>query len=247
MKPFFSSLLLFLSFFHSCEKDSVTPNSPKNLKLIANYDLAVPEPSGLALDRNGNHLWTVSDRTNKVYKMTSTGDVIKILSYVGSDLEGITQNPFDAGLWIVEESARAIIHLDTTGNEIERFKITLTGQYNSGLEGITHSTKNDHLYVINEKFPCLLIELDKTCHIQRQFELNFVDDISGICYDNQKDLLWVVSDQSELAVTCDLAGNGLESYLLGLPQAEGIAVDAINNLIYIVSDSTEQLYVFSCP
>ena len=42
----------------------------------------------------------------------------------------------------------------------------------------------------------------------------------------------------------DITGNMLESYPINVDKAEGIAFDTVKNLVYIVSDSADSLFVY---
>jgi uncharacterized protein YjiK len=63
-------------------------------------------------------------------------------------------------------------------------------------------------------------------------------------YNEVEDELWIVSDQEKKVYRCDLSGNVLMSFLINVDKAEGIAIDSENNLIYIVSDSADMLYIY---
>jgi uncharacterized protein YjiK len=56
--------------------------------------------------------------------------------------------------------------------------------------------------------------------------------------------LWLLSDEDKLLIKSSLDGEFIEEYEIDIKQAEGVAVDDENNLIYIVSDKEEKLYVF---
>ena len=58
-----------------------------HLELEASYKIDVSEPSGLAINDSGTELYTVSDKTSRVYQLSLTGDVIKKYDFKGSNLE----------------------------------------------------------------------------------------------------------------------------------------------------------------
>ncbi len=217
-----------------------------DLELIASYGLTIPGPSGLSLNYNGTCLWVVSDQTGLVYQISLKGQTQRILAYKGKDLEGITQNPEDKTLWVAEERNREIVQIDTLGNELARYSIPVEQiNQNSGLEGITINSSNRHIFLLNEKDPGLLIELDTNKTILNQYELDLTDDYSGIFYEQYENALFIVSDASEIIIKCDITGNLLESYYLGIPKLEGISLDMSKKIVYLVSDSKEKLYLFS--
>ncbi len=57
--------------------------------------------------------------------------------------------------------------------------------------------------------------------------------------------LWIVSDQSKTINKCTLTGDLIDSYSIGVLQAEGIAI--AKDKIYVVSDAEEELYIFKKP
>jgi len=241
-------MLLLILELSGCDSEETPPVASKQLHLIASHALSVCEPSGLTMDINGNYLWTVSDSLNEIYKITLRGATVKTLECQAINLEGITQNPADATLYVIDENSSEVIHLDTLGNEIERFQLESSPDtpFNH-LEGIAFCPYNNHLYLLNEKYPRLLIEVDSSYIVLNQYELNFSEDCSGVTFDESNNRLWIVSDESQTVTVCDLDGRPVESYSIDVIKAEGIAIDPAGKLIYIVSDAEDKLYIFSMP
>ncbi|MFQ5651625.1 MAG: SdiA-regulated domain-containing protein [bacterium] len=219
-----------------------------SLNLIDTCSVAVPEPSGLVLDASGSFLWTVSDRTNQIYKLALSGETLDTLSYQGEDLEGITQNAVDRTLWVVEERLRQVVQLDTTGVELARTTVVLERKRaNKGLEGITFNSTNGHLFVINEKSPKLLVELSEHLVQVQQVKLTFAKDYSGIVFDSSRDVFWIVSDGSRTLTQCDLQGQPQQTFALDIQKAEGIAIAPARKILFVISDLEEKLYSFEVP
>jgi uncharacterized protein YjiK len=238
-------LLLALVFVVSCGKDEDTEGLLK-LSLDSQYALDVPEPSGLSFSRNKTFLYTVSDQTGKIYKISFEGELMSTLGFIGSDLEGITVNPKDGQIWVVEERNRKMIQLSASGSELNSFSINVEQhEMNSGLEGITFNGNNEHFYLLNEKIPGKLIETNKQGVIFTETNLNFASDFSGVFYDDLEDFLWIVSDEAKIVSKCFLDGTLIESYKLPISSAEGIVVKSSEKKIFIVSDASEKLLVFS--
>ncbi len=225
--------------------NSVTPpNGGVTISLIEEYNIPVPEPSGLSLSNDFKSLWTVSDNTGDIYNITLDGTLISKLDYNGSDLEGIAIDPRDSTIWIVQEGSREIIHLDISGKEISRNKIDVSGTgSNSGLEGICFDKNLTH-NVINEKSPMLWVKLNSDFSISTEKELSISSDLSGIVYDNSRNIFWIVSDKSKLLLQWEPSKGLLNSFDLPFKKAEGVAINTIKQLIYIVSDATQKLYVY---
>lgn len=212
--------------------------------LETQYRLPIPEPSGLCLSYDNETLWTVSDQNSTVYRLSLEGEILNSFTVAGIDLEGITVVNENM-LAVVLERDREIVLLDTEGNELKRVRLDLVGEDNSGLEGITYNSNLGHYYILNEKHPRLLMELDGDLKLLRKTELDFSKDVSGIFYDKHENVIWILSDESIKLVKCDLMGKVLEEYSIVLPQIEGITISEDRKKLYIVSDNTENLYIYN--
>ncbi|OQX95458.1 hypothetical protein B6I21_05310 [candidate division KSB1 bacterium 4572_119] len=244
-KIYIHSLLIMIMILFCSKKSPTNPEQDKPyLEKIAEYKLNVDEPSGLSLTIDGNSLWTVSDKTNKVYQISLSGEIIRELSYKGNDLEGVIQHPGDSTIWVVEEYEADIVQLDIDGNELKRVSINVDGG-NSSLEGITINPLNNHFYLLKEKDPGVLIELDDKFEMVSYSRIGFAEDFSGIFFDAQNSFLWIISDQDKSVFQCDSTGTVIQEFPVEANKIEGIAVDVTNDLVYLVSDSYERLYVYS--
>ena len=116
---------------------------------------------------------------------------------------------------------------------------------NSGLEGVTFNTSNKSYYVANEKKPKQILQLDKDFKIVSKFKLDFLHDVSGLCYDATLEVFWVVSDESRSIFKVSTQGEKLAAYPFNLKQMEGIACHG--DKLYVVSDAVEVLVVFEKP
>lgn len=240
-------LLAACSISESVE-DTTPPVSEVQARLSADYSLDIPEPSGLTLSVDGNYLWTVSDQTKLVYKISLDGKTIRHLSFEGDDLEGVVQSPLDSTLWVVEEQRREIVQLDTLGNELRRIKINVEKrESNSGLEGIAFDNRQSSFYVLNEKNPALFIQLNAQFAISETHTIDFAEDYAGLTYDAAEDVFWLISDQSAVILKIDSAGQVLLRMPLGITKMEGIAVDRRRNRIYTVNDAEGKLYWYELP
>lgn len=224
----------------ACSNQTKVKFSPE---LINTVKLDLPEPSGLVLSYDGKFLWTVSDSNSTVYKISLDGKIQKSFTVNGGDLEGITQIN-DSSLAVILERDRTILIVDTSGNELNRIEIIKEGDLNSGFEGITYNSGSGRFYILNEKDPGSLIEIDGSYNFLRETKLKFAKDYSGIHYDAGENVLWIISDESSLIAKCDLNGNLIDKTELKLRQIEGVAVDDKNKKLYIISDIKEALYVF---
>jgi uncharacterized protein YjiK len=226
------------------EKNENIPNND-DLELEASYKINILEPSGLAVNSGGNVLYTVSDNTAQVYKLSTTGEVIQTYNYKGNDLEGVstfTENK----LLLAEERTKEIVVFDTTTGTSIKHKIDYNNNdSNSGIEGVTYNAKDGTIFILNEKNPGILMRLRADFSIIATYKLDFASDYSGIFYDSNSNSLWIVSDQNKTINKCTLAGELVKAYSINITQAEGIAI--ANNKIFVVSDAEAKLYKYRKP
>lgn len=237
-------ILSIFFFFFACDLNETAfdnTHSP-SLMLQAEYELEVPEPSGLTCDLQTNTFWTVSDETGRIYQIDSQGNLEQILPFTGTDLEGITYDADDNCLWVVEETDRNLVKVSLEGIELERYTHLLPGNNNSGLEGICIDEAGN-FFLLKEKNPGQFIELSQTFGIENIIHLDFAGDYSGIAYDAARAGFWIVSDQNETVYLWDKINGVREQYSLPITKPEGIFYLAETDLLYIVSDAEEKMYV----
>ena len=90
----------------------------------------------------------------------------------------------------------------------------------------------------------LLITLDENLVELKRDTINFSKDVSGIFFDDNDNTLWILSDESQRIFKTDLSGNPIEEFKIKITQPEGITINKTRTKLYIVSDKTENLYVF---
>ncbi|MCP4553286.1 MAG: hypothetical protein GY834_14880 [Bacteroidetes bacterium] len=238
-------LTLLISSSLSCEKRN---NEITDALVTENiYALDINELSGLAI-ANSNILYTVSDNTNKIYKISSSGKILSSFSFTGEDLEGIALNPIDNTIYVVEERKREILQFDNLGNHIRTINVSIEkNDINSGLEGICINPLNNHIFVLNEKSPGKLIELNSSGIEIKSTDLNFASDYSGLCINPNGKEIWIISDESRKIYKCDTTGNLIKAFSVNIAEIEGISIDFTKEKIYIVSDSYKKLYQFDIP
>ncbi len=235
-----SIFLLAVPLFCNCGGNN--PLSP--LELINEFNLSIPEPSGLTLGKNKQSLWVVNDPpNNEIYEITLEGAVIRKLSFKGDDLEGVTYDSDNDVLWVAEEQKREVLQIALDGTVLTRRAVNVDNSKDQGLEGIFLS-RTGTLWVVNEKKPGRLISLNTNFQIDGEFPLNFAKDYSGLCQAENERQIWIISDESEKLVLWDKDSGVKKMYELPFKKAEGVAVDSAQNLVYIVSDSEEKLYIF---
>lgn len=240
---FILSVTIIFCSISGCVYEKPDEDKISSLKRINAVKIDVPEPSDLAISLSKNYLWTVSDENNTVYRMDKSGNILQSFTIDGDDIEGITETASDR-IVITLERTREVVMFDTSGNEIKREQIELLGDLNSGLEGITYNHEKKLFYVINEKDPGLLLILDENFKLLKKHFLKFALDYSAASYDPVEDKLWILSDESNLLAKTDLEGNFIEGFSFEIQQAEGVAFDPEEKLIYLISDRTGELFTY---
>ena len=234
-----------MAFFLACSKSDTIVKTYDGLELISSDKINVSEASGLTINAFGSALYTVSDNTCNIYQLATDGTVIKEFVYDGNDVEGISMIS-DNKVLLVEERNKEIVEYDLTTKNYKKHNIIYSNSdSNMGLEGIAFNSNDNSLFIINEKNPGLLIRLRSDFSIIESYNLDFASDYSGIFYDKELNILWILSDESKTINKCSLKGALIKSYAINVLKAEGIAVTNTN--IYVVSDSNSTLYKFNKP
>jgi uncharacterized protein YjiK len=227
--------------------------------------------SGITFNPDTGSLFAVIDEPTGLVELSKTGRLlrrVKLNDFV--DTEGICYlgaNRFA----LVEERHRTVVFLriDKTTRVIERLgqkSLTLAfGEYNNrGFEGIAGDRSNNRLYVVNEKKPRRIIEINEIPFDNLQPERIVVtgfnekppddfdlDDFSGLHFDPGTGHLLLLSHESRQLIEISIDGRKVGSLPLtkghaGLSrdvfQAEGVTMDE-NGLIYIISEPN-LLYIF---
>ena len=257
------------------------------LSLIAHHRIldraaGLNEPSGLTLNTDGTALFTVSDDTKAIFKLDLRGRLrISESFFIGvDDLEGITISTDGRRLLAVHEQTNSIITVDIASRkEISRQPLAAMENFglvadhfpdppdNKGLEGITVNTRNNHVFVVKEGRPGVLIEISpdlqaiiaaRVLTTRNGFEHPRVGpdklDFSGLSHDSTHDTLWISSDQGQCLFHYDWSADqvlqrldlNLESDRKSsrIRKAEGVAFDPVKRRLYVVSDRDARLYVF---
>ena len=230
-----------------CSKEDHLEGVPSGeLKKTAEYKLNIKETSGLAFGPEQKTLLTVSDQTGKIYELDLQGNILRKLSFEGDDLEGVTFNEENQMIVVVEERKREVVMIDyQSGKEMNRYKINIEeNSENKGLEGIAWDSQNERYFLINEKDPSLLLKWHPETGIEQTESLLLGNDNSGLFFDGENGILWVLSDESKALYQCDPDGNVTKQYSLNIHKPEGVAVDLTHQKIYIVRDLFSKLFVF---
>ncbi len=247
LKNIFVIILIFF-IASSCKKDETQDPGSEiptgELELINSYPIDVPEPSGLSFGSDKNTLLTVSDNTNQIYELDLQGNVIRIIDFTGRDLEGVTYNPDENHIAVIDERDREVALIDyDSGNTLEIYQIDVPiGSENSGLEGISYNSNNKHYYIVNEANPGMMLVWSPSSGVISQDNLQFASDYSGIFADANLSHLWFLSDASQRLYKCNYGAEVLLAFNLDKQKYEGVVID--NDLCYLVNDATARLNIY---
>jgi uncharacterized protein YjiK len=255
MKPFkrfifnVLSLLLFAAIWcfgnSGCDRSDSSGVTPpkKKITLISEKDLPFTEPSGITWSEKLQKLWVVSGGDQHIYRLDASGNVEKQLHFTGTDLEGIAFDPVDSTLWTIDEATKEITHLDLKGSVLDQSIVSYSSLVNKGPEGIAFG-KDRRLYILNEREPSVLLELDSNRRVARSYQLNFASDYSDIAYDSTSNSFFILSDESAAIFIWDTQRGVTDSYALPGISNEGIAFDQTRDIFYIVNDAKARLSIY---
>ncbi|MFQ5957160.1 MAG: SdiA-regulated domain-containing protein [Candidatus Brocadiales bacterium] len=234
-------ILLWTSFLFS---ESVFATE---YKLLQSFPVDVEEPSGLTYDPQTDTLWTVQDGGGGLCQLDTHGKVINTIDIPSNDLEGIAYKPGSDTFLLAEERNREILEVDRQGTIIQAIMVPIKWRLwhlNYGIEGVSYFPKSRHIFIVNEKGPRVLMELNEGGAVVQSFEVEGVEDLSGIyCNDASGDLL-IISHESKKVMELTSEGRLISSFAIDIPQAEGITKDGSGN-IYIICENSKTLYIYA--
>ena len=221
--------------------------------------------SGLTFDSERGHLWAVINAPPRLLALDTNGQVLHSSELLGfQDTEAIAYIG-DGLLAVVEERRQQVVMFPApdTAMLINReglasLQLDLdASEKNDRYEGLGYDAVNDRLYLVKERRPMAIIEIDGlksllqgtiNLQIRNRHDLVrdkvFSTDLSGVAFDPATRNMLLLSDESKLVMEIHegqrvVAFRSLTSAFAGLeeavPQAEGLTIDNEGNL-YLVSE-----------
>jgi DNA-binding beta-propeller fold protein YncE len=209
--------------------------------------------SGICLAPDGSGFIAASDRGG-VYKVSFSGEAATL--YVetagfGLDCEGVTVDPATGDVYFVlereKQEVRRVRAPEYSESEVLAVITEVSSSSNSGLEAITWMGDGS-LMVGNQADPCLLLRLSATdgSIINRREITGGITDISDLCYDSERNALWIADSETKTINLCDLQGNVQKSYSVPfIDNGEGLYVDRERQCIWVSDDTTANIYKIS--
>jgi uncharacterized protein YjiK len=158
-------------------------------------------------------------------------------------MEGIALSAGCDTMYVAEETVELISMYLINGTKLTSFPSSVATVVKHGPEGVTVD-KNNHVFVINEKLPTMLLEYNQGREVSRK-EINYTTDLSDIFYEAATDCFWIVSDESQEVIKISRAGALLGEWSVPFTKGEGLTI--VQNRIYIINDADGKLYVFEKP
>lgn len=211
----------------------------------------VEELSGICFSKDRDFIWGVGDE-GAIYRISLDMNTVTTVLSTGSDLEDVTLNPNTGDLYFAKEADRVDkLTAPAYDRKTQVFYVTEAANFgNSGLEGIAYY-KDDILYVGAQTGATLwAYKLDGTKIWKKQLGTIApqIEEVGGLCYDAEKDWLWVSdSEACKLFVFNGEVTKLLAIYDVGyIGNAESVLVDRPNGLVYVGDDgSTSKIYSIS--
>lgn len=233
----------------SCEKDAGEQDPPHTpitqLQILESYSLDVKEPSGLCKAWNDNEFLIVSDHSNTIFRISDKGVVLEEFPFKGDDLEGVAYQEIGKLIWVVNEKQNTLSKLNKKGELQKEYELNYQSHpSNKGLEGIAVNTSNNHIFMLNEGSPALLLEFFNG-EIINSIPLSFAPDYSGLFFHEETNQLWIISDEAKKIYQCSINGELIKTYQHTVNKAEGIIVNTEEQVFWLCSDSEDKLYKLS--
>lgn len=221
--------------------------------------------SGLTYDPERGHLWAVTNSPPRLLALDINGQLLhssellgfqdtEAIAYIGEGLLAVVEErrqqlvifPAPDTATLINHEGLASLQLDLGASE-----------KNDRYEGLGYDAANDRLYLVKERRPMAIVEIDGlksllqgTVNLQIRNRRDLVrdkvfsTDLSSVAFDPATRNMLLLSDESKLVMEIHegervVAFRSLTSAFAGLeeavPQAEGLTIDNEGNL-YLVSE-----------
>lgn len=225
--------------------------------------------SGLTFNTDTDTLFAIINNPEQLIELNKHGEVLRTIALNGfEDTEGLAYLG-NQQYAIIEERNRAII-LTSITPQTETIELASQrslalpslNRNNNGFEGLTTDPRSGRLYIVNEKSPRQLVQIDGFTSNQPNLSVSMPldlektpmgnKDFSGIHFNTEDQTLLLLSDESKQLTEVNLNGQknsrlklkaGHAGLNTSIPQAEGITLDN-DGTLYILSEPN-LLYRFS--
>lgn len=235
-----------------CVTENEVPfENAEGMPVIGSYtktSLNIHELSGMCFSKDRDFIWGVGDE-GYLYKITLDLQA-SYYSSPGHDLEGVTIDPGNGDMYFSTEPNTVYKATAASGYKTltEAFSVSEAAGYgNSGLEGITYF-KDGVLYVGAQTGATLwAYKTDGTMLWKKQLGsiAPMIQEIGGLCYDAEKDWLWVTDSESYKLFVFDGAVTRLLAvYNVAVMNNESVLVDRERSCVYVGDDYGDTSYIY---
>ena len=204
-----------------------------------------PEVSGVCLAPAGDGFLAASDERG-VYHVDWDGTTTPLYVEEHMDCEGVTVDPATGDVYYVVERKQEVRRLrapDYSSSELLAVISDVGLGTNHGLEALTWY-KDGTLLLGNQDRPVLLMQFSpESGTVTTRKELTGVTDLSDLCYDPVRDVLWIADSEQRTINLCSTDGEVLAIYPVPfIDNGEGVCVDHANSCIWVGDDTTSRIY-----
>lgn len=203
------------------------------------FDVEVEEISGLCFNADRSALISCGDQ-GVVKQISFEGEVSDILVY-SADMEGVTLHPLTGDLYLAIEGSQEVAKLAApaydTYETVFKVQEAIDNKYqNAGLEGVEYY-KDDILFVGSQAGANLWQYKTDGTLVSKISLSGFATEIAGLCYEPEKDLLWVTDSNEAKIFLCTTDGVLLATYDVPfIENLESICVDRERGCVWVASD-----------
>lgn len=197
----------------------------KKGEIIDKLEVNGDDMEGISQHPHSRILYVAEEKMRTIVQYDTLGNKIRSDSVAvdvrrrNRGLEGITINPVNNHVFVVNKmTPRVLIELDLS-KEKEKQQVRFTPVHFGGIEDNRGDSDDD----------------------SRGLSL------AGLHFDGEDEVLWVVSDRAQAVFVLDMLGRPLAAYDAAEDDLEAIAVIREENRIYLVSDTHHTLHVFEFP
>jgi|GEM_PF-3474872 len=224
--------------------------------------------SGITLMTTTNEFLIVQNKSGGVLASNAPGIQVygkddasykKLIALQGfTDIEGICRYKPESNLFAVCEEGYgeiAIVKIDPATTNINKsdanvislgFGAPYGSSFNRGIEGISYDRINDRFFAVKEKDPmeCFVITTNSGVLTLPLFDAqslltNVVTDTADLFYDDHDGRLFILGEEINLVIECDLHGNILSTLSIPGSQPEGITLSDDRREMFITGEPDE--------
>lgn len=215
--------------------------------------------SGITYSQDSKSYWAVINNPQVLLELDEDLRIIRqIKLHNFEDTEAVASAGMGK-LVIADERDQSIVIAPITTTttsldkkQLKRLTLNTHGGDNKGFEGITVDTQKSLIYVARERDPMMLLSIrgllsdDQTLEIDTHHSIYveelYLDDLSGLHFDEKSGNLLLLSDESKALAEITTEGkkisymdliSGFHGLINNIPQAEGVTIGPDRSIIIV--------------